>query len=533
MRKTYQLQTTDAQGQRRTQTIDSSLGPSPTVIATAPGERHVLLDVQQGSAPDNIRVQRVGKQLRVLFDGSTQADLVLDNFYSDSSTDGPATLAGATEQGSVHEYLPETGQAQDTLAALADNARPQGMALGSTPLATPSEAATVGLLAPVAVGGMGLGTLGAGVLGAVAIAGGGGGGNGGAPINPNSKLQPEIAQMSEDSQTDADWITSDTTPTFNGRFGAEQTWTHNGDRFRFQIFNANGEKVMEADESTITSDKASWTATASSLTDGAYVARAIITTATGHVLSQDQQAFVIDHTAASCRAGEDVRMTLNLAQGGSVVTSFSLSSNEAVSYTIRDGSGNLLTQGHYNGSATEGTPPVINGSFAAGNFKITYTDMAGNTSTYTNDTTLVFNNVPVTTITRPGEFQLGTNPSAPLGGIGTYRLAEGQTLDLSHIMVDAQQHPVLHNTLDMSHISAQTLSLSLDDVLNVGVVNSFLSDDRVQLMVSGDGQDRLHFEDLTAWKARTDVSVNGLHYWSYVSTHEQAEVLVQQAIAVS
>ena len=187
MNKTYQLKTLDTQGQSRTQTLEAGSRKAPLLVPTAPGERHLLLDVQQGSAPDNIRLQRAGKHLRVFFDGSSQPDLVLENFYSGNASDEAVTLAGTTDQGGLYAYQPETGRVQDTVSQLTDNAPPQGMALGGAPLAAFTETvAAAGLLAPVAAGGLGIGAIGAGLLGVAAIGGGGGGGSSGSPVDPNS-----------------------------------------------------------------------------------------------------------------------------------------------------------------------------------------------------------------------------------------------------------------------------------------------------------------------------------------------------------
>ena len=121
MSKTYQIKSLDAKGQAQVETILPAQGGAPTVIKALAGSRYSLIDVQQNSAPDNIRVQRSGKHLRIMFDGSRQPDLVLENFFDGSSTEFKPSLAGATDSGALHEYVPETGNAQHALAQLEDD----------------------------------------------------------------------------------------------------------------------------------------------------------------------------------------------------------------------------------------------------------------------------------------------------------------------------------------------------------------------------------------------------------------------------
>ncbi|MBM3386430.1 MAG: carboxypeptidase regulatory-like domain-containing protein, partial [Betaproteobacteria bacterium] len=203
MSKTYQIQAVDAKGQRLLETLRATPGQGPVTLQALPGVRYTLIDVQQHSAPDNIRVQRAGKHLRIWFDGAGPADVVLENYYERTPDAPPPTLAGASDSGSVHAYVGETGQAADTLSALSDGQAPQGMALGAVELPSSASAAAGLLAAPVAASGLGLGAVGAGVLGAAAL---GGGGNSAAPVKP-SISQLKLAANS-DSGPRADNITN-------------------------------------------------------------------------------------------------------------------------------------------------------------------------------------------------------------------------------------------------------------------------------------------------------------------------------------
>lgn len=906
MSKTYQIKSLDAKGQAQVETILPAQGGAPTVIKALAGSRYSLIDVQQNSAPDNIRVQRSGKHLRIMFDGSRQPDLVLENFFDGSSTEFKSSLAGATDSGALHEYVPETGNAQHALAQLEDNGSIVGMALGSMEVPV-STGAAVGLLAPLAGGGLGIGAAGAAALGAAALGGGGGGGGPGPgpakpvvtsltmasssdsgplgdnitnvqrptivgkasansevtvtlnnksyttnadangdfsitvpgtepalnagrysmqavakksgvasdPFNgtpftvdlsgndnidssgktstdPNTSAILSIESMMDDTGPNSDFITSDNTlafggkaagytnngdklkvtlerlnessatllfteylspddqnqwnwsladskldmgkytlkailvdgagnavsspksqdividndagknldgngkvisdantdaahvlisnlsydtglsnndfktndntlifkgtleqftvngdlvmvqlknstgaithsayitpsgnawtwdlssqvlpsgqytlqasivdpagtqvrgtnvqsqtlwvdtsfsqnidngklvmdpnaglevridnmtdtggsnndritkepqPVFSGNFGNGKNWTDNEDRLKFQIFDLQGHLLPGSASAAVSSDKASWStgSWSSPLSEGTYIAKAFITDTAGNVLSVDQKAFAVDRTAPSLEFSQsiqDIRLVGNAFDNGLTVTYFSLSSNEAVHYTIKSGN-SVLAEGNYSGSATTSTS-TINGSFNAGEFTVIYTDAAGNTSSYTHGSKLVFNNVAVTTSTPTHGYSALPAPLDKLDAVGTIQLTTAdQALDLTSIIGNSE----FHNHVDMSASGSQHLSLNLNDVLNLGVVNSFRLDNLIQMRVDGSSSDTLVFKDRSAWEVSSstvDIGANHYNlYTSYDATHHLVEVMVQQGIQVS
>ncbi len=225
MSKTYQIKSLDAKGQPQIETIQPAPGRAPTVIKAVPGTRYTLTEVQQGSAPDNIRVQRSGKHLRIMFDGSSQPDVVIEDFFDGSPSGGKSTLTGTTDRGALHEYVPETGIEQHSLSRLEDNDAIHGMALGGIEVPANTGAA-VGLLAPLAGGGLGIGAAGAGAaaLGAAALAGGGGGGGGDtAPAKP--KIEFLALATTSDSGPVGDNITKVQRPTIVGKATANSEVT--------------------------------------------------------------------------------------------------------------------------------------------------------------------------------------------------------------------------------------------------------------------------------------------------------------------
>jgi len=186
MKKTYQLKTNAIKGEQQVLDMTPTAGQAPTKLQATAGARYELIDITTKAAPDNIRVMRKGKNLQVFFDGDTEPGLVIENFY-EAHTDNLPTLVGRTEQGTLHEYIPESAAPSAVVAQLGDTGNSYGMALGGQELA--ASGAAVGLLAPVAAV-FSPWLLGAGALGlaAAAAAGGSSGGGGGAKPNDGKAL---------------------------------------------------------------------------------------------------------------------------------------------------------------------------------------------------------------------------------------------------------------------------------------------------------------------------------------------------------
>ena len=201
MNKTYQLKTNAIQGEQQVIDVKPAVGKAPVKLTAAPGARYELIDASTKAAPDNIRVMRKGSNLQIFFDGDTEPGAVIENLYQ-AHTDEQPTLVGSTESGKLYEYIPESAAPSAVVAHLGDTGYAYGMALGGAEL-TAGSGAAVGLLAPV-VAGFSPVLLGAGALGAAALAGGGGGssgntGAGGGTAKPNDGM---VLGLSIDSDKD-------------------------------------------------------------------------------------------------------------------------------------------------------------------------------------------------------------------------------------------------------------------------------------------------------------------------------------------
>lgn len=88
--------------------------------------KYLLTQGNDGVAPENITVKRVGKNLLVMLEGSdaSEPDLIIEDFFAKSGS-----LVGKAEDGAMHEYVATDGDADHDAAALADG-ETSSLALG-------------------------------------------------------------------------------------------------------------------------------------------------------------------------------------------------------------------------------------------------------------------------------------------------------------------------------------------------------------------------------------------------------------------
>ncbi|MEN9757835.1 MAG: hypothetical protein RL755_2022, partial [Pseudomonadota bacterium] len=113
MNKTYKVIITATKLNRiaRVNKIIDVVQGSTTHIQAKGGERFELHDAQTGISPSikKIITKRVGNHLHIQFEGSTQPDLIIDNYYDESVL--PNELSGVSEEGQVFDYV--IGESQD------------------------------------------------------------------------------------------------------------------------------------------------------------------------------------------------------------------------------------------------------------------------------------------------------------------------------------------------------------------------------------------------------------------------------------
>jgi len=212
MKKSYKAKILPDQGASTLVDISASTGSGATTLNALSGARYQLIDSSTGLAPDTIRVNRKGRDLRVSFDGREQADLIIADFYNESGVSQNA-LVGELQVGIYHAYIPESGEWSRSLGQMGDGASPTGMALGAEQI--PIEeyiepAALVGLVASAGFSPL----LAAPVLLVGALAAGGG--KTASEVRLPTIKRAELYGADDTGQSNSDGITNNDKPRISG-----------------------------------------------------------------------------------------------------------------------------------------------------------------------------------------------------------------------------------------------------------------------------------------------------------------------------
>jgi hypothetical protein len=260
MSKTYKIKVNQGPGEAKFVDIPQSGGATkPLAVKAVPGGKYQLLDASTGYAPENIRATRAGKNLLVFFEGRTQADLVVEDYY-DVTPEGFNGLIGEAESGRFYEYIPETATGNTSVPLLADGSSQIGMALGGAEI-NASGAAVGALVAAAAFNPLLLAPL------ALLGAGGGGGGGGGGPTDTTPPVIKSAKLHVDDDSGPKDNVTNDKTPRIvvETEANADVSVELNGKTYAGKA-DANGLAVIQVPD-------------ADALKDGHYVPKATATDA--------------------------------------------------------------------------------------------------------------------------------------------------------------------------------------------------------------------------------------------------------------
>lgn len=210
MSKSYKIKVNQGGGEAKFVDIPQvSGGGQPLAVKAVPGGKYQLVDATTGYGPENIRASRSGQNLKVYFEGRSQPDLVIEDYYKETP-EGFNGLIGESESGRFYEYIPETAAGNSAVPLLADGSNQVGMALGGSEIN--ASGAAVGALVAAA----GLNPL---LLAPLALLGAAGGGGGGGAAGAADTTAPVIksAKLHVDDDTGAkDNVTSDKTPRITG-----------------------------------------------------------------------------------------------------------------------------------------------------------------------------------------------------------------------------------------------------------------------------------------------------------------------------
>ena len=180
----------------------------PVVIKAIPNGKYILAEGENGFAPENITIKRVGKNLHIALEGTDpdQPQVIIEGFF-----DNQGQLVGVAEDGNYHEYICSDAD-QDHSAAFLMDGESSPQVLGADKLS-----GFDGLIAGSGIGWFWPALLGLAGLAGLAIAAGRDHGDGDDYPLATPRLDSVTDNIgSKTGPLKSGDATDDTTPTFNG-----------------------------------------------------------------------------------------------------------------------------------------------------------------------------------------------------------------------------------------------------------------------------------------------------------------------------
>jgi len=345
--------------------------------------------------------------------------------------------------------------------------------------------------------------------------------------DPNAKFSIAVTALDQDSgSSKVDFLTNERKLSFKGNIGSSNT-DFTG-KVLVQVAGMDG-KVISQSYVTPAQD-GTWSYDNTSLPLGAlgantqYLLNSSVVDLAGNILKSTDQPFTVDLKI------DDFLITGQGFLGGVVkFPKMELTATEAGNFSY-----SVPLSVSQNDSIT---------AFEQGRFAISFTDVAGNVITNRNNARWEFELIePVKEIkpaTSPPPFTFGSGEL--VGSIGLYSFGPTeQLLDLSSLHSTSPGTGSLAATNHIRMVDSQsddTLRLKTEDVLVLGVKNSFVSNGRQQIRIDGDAGDKVILDDLLggstyAWsKADNFISMNASKYDVYTNTDLGIDLFIQQVIA--
>lgn len=302
--------------------------------------------------------------------------------------------------------------------------------------------------------------------------------------------------------------------------------------------------------SNVNADDNSWVFdTKAILKEGDYVVRATLLDQAANRVSSSDQLLIIDRTVSNIVPQNQV--LLNVA-GVQTVKEFYVGTNEVGSYSFDLIAARPYTGGYFDLSELKGK------NFTNG-VEISFTDIAGN-SVLVNNSAVTAPFASDAILTRAADALHPANLPAPgqsaqhpttVGAVGPKLEIKGVTeFDMSSlydgIAAIADRAAVNHVDL-LTDKNAQTLNISAQDVLALGVGESFLSTGahagKIQMRIDGDSMDKVNLvnangaEGDARWtfNAATKVSLEGVsgEYFQASNVTSGLEVFIQTGVQIN
>ncbi len=184
MKKIYKVLVSQGKEQaQRTIELQQGAGDRGEVIRikAKADARYLVQEITptKNTAPEYLKVKRVGKHLHLIFEDDTEASLVIEDYYGTLRADENA-LIGQAENGAIYAYIPEDPEVSGLVQMLPEGGQAVNVALGNAEvIGTAAAVATLFPLAPL----LGFGAAGAAMLYD--------------PSNPAPKTSPKVSITSD------------------------------------------------------------------------------------------------------------------------------------------------------------------------------------------------------------------------------------------------------------------------------------------------------------------------------------------------
>lgn len=366
-------------------------------------------------------------------------------------------------------------------------------------------------------------------------------GENGGKVDPNASLKMLAVTFADDTGiSQSDYLTNDQFLTFKGGF--DKDFVNNGDRVLFQVFGADGlvisQKYVLPTGKTWEFDNLTALGTPAKTTT--YTVKSVLVDAAGNTLQATDQSFVIDRSV-SIFDGSGAKKEAGLW----TYSTIKFSSDEQGFYKYTGGSGvKTFTGGLFDLKDLEGK------TFEKGAFSLEFTDWAGNTYTIKNDDVRM--DFSKATMAKPDETTPAQLPTPGfgnnqlIGSIGKLTLgaADPKELDMASLYdgISDLGDVAAINHVDLSK-GDHTLKLTMGDVLNLGVKNSFSNavahQGRLQMRIDGDAGDNVILDDLVGtidydWNINNSrVTIDGQEYRAYTHDGLGLSLFVHQSIQIN
>jgi hypothetical protein len=182
---------------------------------------------------------------------------------------------------------------------------------------------------------------------------------------------------------------------------------------------------------------------------------------------------------------------------------------------------------------------LVANEFDKGKFSLSFEDLAGNVSTLVNgDKWQINDKTPV--------LEVGPSPAGFVtltGPVGSYQLgADQNALDLSSLDILI---PQVGGRVAINHVSMRdksgddVLTISMGDVLSLGVANSFTNSGHLQVRIDGDVGDRVLLDSFVGsskallWSTPLEQSLGSDKYAVYSNAALGLDLFIQQGIVTT